>query len=151
MLKRFLLVILFLTSFPVVNAQAESEADCAIWICLPGGFPAGCEAAYSAFVGRLKHARPPLPDLSACSTGPNGEHVSGSYDLGYELYESCKEGYTLKGSGYDFGTVAKCFPDSCMQGNFVSKECPGYDAIRRQKPSYVKMWVDGQYLGQFWY
>ena len=29
--------------------------------------------------------------------------------------------------------------------------CKNYQAIRRTKQSYVKMWVDGDYLGKFWY
>lgn len=55
-------------------ARAASVNECAIWICLPGGFPGGCEAAYAAMIARLKNLKPPLPDFSGCSKdgGDNG-------------------------------------------------------------------------------
>lgn len=49
-------------------AQAASQDECAIWICLPGGFPQGCAAAYSAMLKRVLRwkPKPPLPPLAAC-------------------------------------------------------------------------------------
>ena len=43
-----------------VSSMAASDGirknrtnECAAWLCVPGGFPSGCEAAYSAFIGRI--------------------------------------------------------------------------------------------------
>lgn len=33
------------TTAPPYTANAASQAECSIWLCLPGGFPAGCGAA----------------------------------------------------------------------------------------------------------
>ena len=33
---------------------SASQDACAIWICLPGGFPSGCSGAYSEFKKRIK-------------------------------------------------------------------------------------------------
>lgn len=51
---------------PAKSAYAASQDECAIWLCLPGGFPAGCAAAYSAFKKRIKKLKPPLPPFSGC-------------------------------------------------------------------------------------
>lgn len=135
----------------IQDSYAASEDACAIWICMPGGFPQGCSGAYSEFKHRVKKGRPPLPELSSCTTGPNGEKVSGHYQLGYEHYEPCKEGYVLRESRQI--NQAKCYVERCApvkyrQDNYY---CENYQAILRPKPNYVKMWVDGDYLGQYFY
>lgn len=136
------------------KAYAASEADCAIWLCLPGGFPTGCSAAHSAFKKRVKKGRSPLPDLSSCTTGPNGQQSSGHYQLGYEYFEPCKEGYALEqqNTNGSYMMTGRCVLKQCSYG--WGNQCAiqdSYAAIRRPSPSYVKMWVDGQYLGQFFY
>lgn len=137
------------------KASAASKSDCAIWICLPGGFPQGCSAAYSAFRDRIKHRKPPLPDLSSCTTGPNGERVAGNYELGRETFETCRSGYVLREnnrSGFPVG--GKCYLSQCAPEKYLDANqtyCQSYEAIRRTKQNYIKMWVEGKYLGQFWY
>src|SRR5690606_15229098 len=98
--RKYLVLVIAVAIFSITGeipqVRAASEADCAIWICLPGGFPSGCGAAHSAFKKRIKKGRQPLPALASCTTGPNGKGVNGNYQLGYELFEACKEGYVLK-------------------------------------------------------
>ena len=48
-------------------ANAASQDECAIWLCLPGGFPAGCSAAYAAMIERIEDRKPPLPDFGSCA------------------------------------------------------------------------------------
>ncbi len=136
----------------VKTSYAASEDACAIWICLPGGFPQGCSGAYSEFKHRIKKGRPPLPELSSCTTGPDGEKVSGHYQLGYERYEPCEDGYVLRESRI-VSAEAKCYMKSCAPVNYTehSFSCQNYPAVLREKPNFVKMWVDGEYLGQFFY
>lgn len=60
-------------------AQAASQDECAIWLCLPGGFPGGCGAAYSAMVNRVKNWKSPLPDFGECAVNPpqgSGSHMT---------------------------------------------------------------------------
>ncbi len=63
------------------EAKAASEAECAIWICLPGGFPGGCEAAYSAMVSRIKSLRPPLPPFKSCSVEATSEGMTFNWGM----------------------------------------------------------------------
>lgn len=62
-MKKVLLLLSIAASF----AHAESQDECSIWLCLPSGFPAGCEAAHSAMISRIKDEKSPLPPFSACS------------------------------------------------------------------------------------
>jgi len=48
-------------------AFAASSDECAIWLCLPGGFPSGCGAAKSAMRKRVKKGKSPLPSFSSCA------------------------------------------------------------------------------------
>jgi hypothetical protein len=134
-------------------ALASSQDACAIWICLPGGFPSGCGGAYSEFKKRIKKGRDPLPKLSSCTTGPNGEKVDGHYQLGYERFEPCDEGYVLreKQQGYR-ATQGLCYRTQCAPQQYQENyRCENYQALIRPKPHYVKMWVNGEYLGQYFY
>ena len=134
-------------------AYAASQDECAIWLCMPGGFPQGCGAAHSAMIKRLKKRKPPLPSFGSCSEGG-----SGNYQLGYEPFEPCKDGFELNVYDHDEGR-ARCtshnFYQSCrnqtdVQIDYDDNKCY-YKAVKRPKPYFVKMWVSGDYLGQFFY
>jgi len=145
---------LFIDAQPV---KAESEAACSIWLCLPGGFPTGCSGAYSEFKHRIKKGRPPLPSLSSCVVGPNGGSSNGNYQMGVEYFLPCKEGFQFNRVPQNFYDEAMCLPvDS--QCNVREKyrrdkkiDCTPYSAQRRSQTRFIKMWVDGKYLGQFFY
>jgi hypothetical protein len=68
-------------------ASAPSQDECAIWICLPGGFPSGCGDAKSAMRDRIRDRKPPLPRFSSCAENPprgSGSHMS--FDHGIAAY-----------------------------------------------------------------
>tara|TARA_R110001599_G_scaffold69022_1_gene194414 strand:- start:246 stop:725 length:480 start_codon:yes stop_codon:yes gene_type:complete len=77
------------------KAQAASEDECAIWICLPGGFPAGCGAAHSAMLKRLKDRKAPLPAFGSCAANAPAT----TYDWGTEVEWICPTGFNLAGTG----------------------------------------------------
>ncbi len=77
-----------LTAVPPYSANAASQAECSIWICMPGGFPAGCGAAYSAMISRVRHRQPPLPAFSSCAVNPppgSGSHMTFDYGPAAEI------------------------------------------------------------------
>jgi len=50
-------------------AAAESyDLDCAVILCLAGGFPTGCGAAYSYMIDRIT-STPPKPPFGFCAMG----------------------------------------------------------------------------------
>ena len=66
----------------VGHAHSASQDECAIWICAPGGFPAGCGAAKAAMISRVKDLKPPLPAFSACAVNPpvgSGSHMTAAH------------------------------------------------------------------------
>jgi len=137
------------------KSNASSRDACAIWICLPAGFPQGCSGAFGEFKHRLKKGKAPLPSLASCSTGPNGEKTSGRYELGYEYFKPCDEGYVIRELANDNGLrVGACYIKSCAPQYHSDREdiyCENYLAIKREKPSYVRMWIEGSYIGQYFY
>lgn len=146
---------LFFSEIPLV--QAESQAACSIWLCLPSGFPTGCAAAYSEFTHRIKKGKAPLPSLSSCTTGPDGKSSNGHYELGVEYFMPCKEGFYIDQEMFNAVGRGICKPiafECSAHENYRrdgNADCMSYEAIKRIKTQYVKMWVDENYLGQFFY
>lgn len=58
---------LLLTTPLIAQAAPSHEDQCAIWLCLPGGFPEGCGAARNAMNWRIEHHHSPLPPFSSCA------------------------------------------------------------------------------------
>lgn len=155
-MTKLVAVVLCLSFLIPLQAKAASQDACAIWLCLPGGFPSGCGGAHSEFKKRIKKGKSPLPDLSSCTV--DGK-TKGNYQLGIEPFVPCKAGYTLKTYGQSYGYYGggqgSCYSDKCanrigtaFQGDW---RCENYEATRRSKPRFIKMWIDGQYQGQFFY
>src|SRR5690606_26010197 len=71
-------------AFPTAS-YAVSQNECAIWICLPGGFPSGCSGAYSAMIDRIKDEKSPLPSFGSCAVSVPGSSEM-SYQQGYAAY-----------------------------------------------------------------
>lgn len=65
-------VLMAVTFLPVAPVKAASEAECAIWLCLPAGFTTGCGEAKRAFKKRLRKLKSPLPNFALCLV--SGEH-----------------------------------------------------------------------------
>ncbi|EAZ4194915.1 TPA: conjugal transfer protein TraL [Citrobacter farmeri] len=61
------------------TVQAASQDECAIWLCLPGGFPSGCGGAKSAMLKRVKKGKSPLPDFMSCAVKSDSDSTM-TYD-----------------------------------------------------------------------
>lgn len=83
-MKKFIFILSLIITYALTPSQAiaASQDECAIWICLPGGFPSGCGAAKSALKDRIMHRKSPLPNFSSCAVNPpngSGSHMSSNY------------------------------------------------------------------------
>ncbi len=133
-------------STPVLSA---SQDECAIWLCLPGGFPSGCGGAKSAMKSRIKHHKSPLPNFSSCAV----ESSNMSYKQGQVTYippKSCGPFGTGTGSGFPYGgnggIFGGCVPSS---GGWVKNgKCP---SLACQTKRYIDVFVDGQQAGTSYY
>ncbi len=90
--------------------MSDRTNECAIYLCLPAGFPGGCESSYSAYLKRIstftsgKHPQrkyTDLPDFSLCED-PNPDGVEdfavgdnsvityqGAYEVHMPAYNTC--------------------------------------------------------------
>jgi len=92
---------IFLFAGPITDAYSASTDECAIWLCLPGGFPSGCAAAHAAMVKRLHKLKPPLPAFGSCTDDGSGDFTS-SFNVAAYIppHEECVEyGITEDGFG----------------------------------------------------
>lgn len=133
--------------------QIETNWDCAIWLCLPAGFPETCAPAFDKMVDRLKKRLSPLPDWSIC--GGDAQPPNHNYALGREYWYPCDEGYDLRiddniDAAQCVTTRRECADD---YGWFFNDAhlCQSYDAKRRSKTHYIDIWVDGQFLSRNFY
>ncbi len=132
------------------TAQAINEADCAIWLCLPQGFPgADCKPPLREYIRRItsKPPKPPLPSMGSCVVGLNSgssQSLNGFYYTeGREEYYPCKSGYTFRpATGGKDGTPATC--SKSRQNNKGDTITESYNAIKREHPEYVIVYVDGK-------
>ena len=60
------------TALLSINANASSQAECAIWLCAPLGFSVpGCHTAFKAMIRRVRHFKSPVPSLGSCMVSGN--------------------------------------------------------------------------------
>jgi hypothetical protein len=167
-MKKMLLMmsamIMFLGMLIPSASYAASQDECAIWLCLPGGFPEGCGGAYSAFKKRLKNGKSPLPEFSSCAVSLDGTSSSGRYQMGVEQFEACPIGHmVIDRFSYSLNQQARhCLAQRCVdqnpnavtllnQGFETNPICPISYAAMRAQQHYIEMWVDQKYLGKFFY
>jgi len=81
--------------------------------------------------------------------------IRDSYQLGYEKFEPCDDGYVLRERRQGYRAIqGLCYRNQCAPQQYQENynyRCENYQAVIRPKPHYVKMWVDGEYLGQYFY
>ena len=66
---------------PAPAAAADAyDVDCKLILCLPAGFPSGCNDAYSRMVDRLRHGHSPI---GVCTMSDGTEYES--YDIDYRI------------------------------------------------------------------
>ena len=123
------------------TALAIDEDDCGIWLCLPQGFPGGCEPPYAAYIKRITHKpkpKPPLPAFGRCTTGD----ASGQYFIeGFVPYVPCRAGYTF--STGDRDNPAKCSKE-VRRGKDGDTVTDSYNAIANPHPYFVQVYIDGK-------
>lgn len=140
--------------FAPSSALAASQDECAIWICLPGGFPSGCGAAHSAMIDRVKDLKSPLPSFSSCAVQDgSGSQMSYNYNFAALIAEhrvckryrwvgrgrQCAEWETIP-SRYVKGTRCRVYRD----GNRTPRHCVG-------TYRYVDVFIDGAKAGETYY
>ncbi|GIU48848.1 hypothetical protein TUM4438_31150 [Shewanella sairae] len=135
---RLISTTLLLLCFAQPAAHAASEAECAIWLCLPTGFGSGCGDAKDAFKDRIKKFKPPLPEFLGCvlsdSSMPNIPNMP-------EVEMSSKEGVSarLENGRIIDGQECYCNGDWCAPQGCV------------ETLKWVETYIDGVKSGERYY
>lgn len=165
-------IILLLGSIIVLNigfvpvAQAK-DAACAIWLCLPAGFPSGCGDAKREFKKRIKKFKPPLPRLSSCLVNFKGDGKPDTQGFsgkdGYAAYipptRVCVKS-EYRGSGSDrsrYCVAYKKVPEKMIRGTRCIREKEQGEAVRTRPAGctttyrYVTVLQHGKVFGDHYY
>lgn len=153
-LKQFFVALsLFAAAFAfTAPAQAASQDECAIWICLPGGFPSGCGAAKSAMRDRIKDMKSPLPSFSSCAVNPpngSGSHMTSDHGFAAFIpaHRVCSQ-YRYRRD--DRECVAwETVPDRYVKNTRCRTDRDGYRTPRGCTRTYrwAEVFVEGQLAG----
>lgn len=133
------LVLALMPFFLASPAYSASQDECAVWLCLPGGFPSGCEVAHSAMRDRVKHGKPPLPEFASCAVNPpagSGSHMS--YAFGYAAFIP---GYRVRPDRYIKGT-------RCRR---ISSDSELHPRGCTHTVRWTEVYVDGALAGSTYY
>ncbi|ARR10586.1 MULTISPECIES: conjugal transfer protein [Vibrio harveyi group] len=123
-------------------AQA-SDADCAIWLCLPVGFIGGCGDAKKAFLKRIKKFKPPLPSFSKCMFKGDLPNGSAANMPDTEMTSKTGKAARLKDGSIIHGTPCT-----------VISNHGGYATYPRNcvaTLNYVQTYMNGQPYGEIYY
>ncbi|WP_321273645.1 conjugal transfer protein TraL [uncultured Vibrio sp.] len=159
--KLFMAAITAAFLLPVQPTYAASEDECAIWLCLPTGFPSGCSGAKRAFVKRIKKFKPPLPNFASCLFSGDVPHGSPS---GSDM--SAKDGLAAyippqkvcvrwhERNDWRICTKFEIEPSKIIEG--TSCRISGKEGTRSPKNCsrtirYVTTYIDGQPYGETHY
>lgn len=130
----FALILLIASAALTVPVQAASQDECAIWLCLPGGFPSGCGAAHAAMVKRVLRGKSPLPAFESCAVKtPDGGGAQMTSLYGVSAY--------VPGRGYIRGTTCE-YDDE--RGLLIPAGCTG-------TYQWAEVYIDGRLAGPPFY
>lgn len=146
-----LLFSIFLSS----NSFAASEAECKIWVCLPGGFGVDCQDARVAMEKRIDQNKTPLPKFSSCEDEKEKDGSTMSYDYSYAAYipehQSCETHYGK--SIYNCTTIdAHWIKDTrCIHYHSDNKGTVWQPKGCTMTKRYIDVLVDGIPVGETYY
>lgn len=138
-----LIAISFLSAVPT-TVQAATEDECAIWLCLPSGFPSGCGAAKSAFKKRIKKLKPPLPNILSCLAEGSSSTLNFKHDF-VAVFDSTR---TCKITGANQCIQWEITPVSEKRGQFCDPRAEGNGCNTMR---YVEIFDNQEQIGSTYY
>ncbi|MFN3071307.1 hypothetical protein ACKWMY_24800 [Serratia sp. J2] len=151
MKSKYFIVIFLLTLVSTISpkvSMAASQDECAIWLCMPAGFPGSeCNAPHNAMIKRIKKGKSPLPSFGSCAVdSPQSGNIGTNEGYAAFYYDRVK----CTREHNDYGCVAfKELPNKIVNESRCKKE-PYTDAYRSQckSISFVQTIIDGKPWGE---
>ena len=159
----------------LANTDQSYDVGCAIWLCLPAGFPGDqCRAPHKEMLHRLKHGHFPLPTFGSCVKnftikglsvkGLNNSEFSYNYNdaaliPAHQECTSYKEetvytqyGPQKKQTCLEYGLSDASFvKDRACNPNCGSNGCHPIPEGCTDTYKYIDVLIDGQTYGQTYY
>lgn len=137
-------------------AQAASQDECSIWLCLPSGFPGGCGAAKSAMKKRIKKFKPPLPSFTSCAVNPpsgSGSHMSSQH--GYAAFIPSHQVCSQYRYGGDRRRCVnwETIPDQYIKGTRCRRDRDGYRTPKgcTRTERFAEVYIENELAGPTYY
>ncbi|OKP21804.1 hypothetical protein BSQ40_25610 [Serratia fonticola] len=148
---KYFIVIFLLTLVSTISpkvSMAASQDECAIWLCMPAGFPGSeCNAPHNAMIKRIKKGKSPLPSFGSCAVdSPQSGNIGTNEGYAAFYYDRVK----CTREHNDYGCIAfKELPNKIVNESRCKKE-PYTDAYRSQckSISFVQTIIDGKPWGE---
>ncbi|TPW27072.1 hypothetical protein FJU08_20910 [Martelella alba] len=119
-------------------AEGDYDLDCAVILCLAGGFPEGCDKAYVYMLDRITHI-PPKPPFGFCAMSDGSEYTD--YTAPHRRLRSededgwyCPDGLKLHHEVTRDDNGRRQVEAFCYES--VSYRWKGYGEDRRKVPVY---------------
>ncbi len=150
------LTLFLLASSPPIHAA--SDAECAIWMCLPTGFIGGCSDAKKAFKKRVRRHKSPLPDFVGCLKNAGNEEEQAALGIKPDTF-TAKDGIAAYVPTYRECT-RRDRNDHCVSWNTVDahyvkntrciRESGGYSSPKNCTSTYLytEVYRSGMLFGQ---
>lgn len=123
---------------------AASQDECAIWLCLPAGFPGGCGGAKSAFKKRIKKGKSPLPSFSSCAvSSPSLPQSKLSYDNYSVKHIGAHRRCVTYSSNGEYCTRHEMIEESYQRGRCHEE----YDSYCLGNRRAIDIYIDGSKTG----
>ncbi len=127
----------------VSPAHSTSQAECAIWLCLPSGFTTGCSAAKSAFKKRIKKGKSPLPNFNHCAVPGSTENIS------YKRQKAAKILEHRKCTEWD--NENRCEAWELIPTHIIKNDSCDEDQPHCVNLRYIDIYVDGKKTGESYF
>lgn len=133
-----------------------NEDECAIWLCLPGGFPEGCDKAYSAMIKRLEEGKSSLPNFASCTVDGNDHGLSYTQGRAYKIepHQICRKsepvsGTVMLGPGGQRKYQVRCTKWEDVEGGWKdTNACGQAGMFCTKQATLTRMFQDGKLISE---
>ncbi len=149
-------------------SSAASQDECSIWLCLPGGFPSGCDGAKSSMKKRLKKGKSPMPNIEECVVASPGDNSSEPMRSNYgkaayiPAHSICKEWRITGGGGRNGSEKRTCVRLENVPAQYVTgticQRYRGSNSSYTERPkgctstvNWAEVWQGNQQYGETYY
>ncbi|MGO4746761.1 hypothetical protein [Serratia quinivorans] len=142
--------LLTITAVPKISVAA-SQDECAIWLCMPAGFPGNeCNAPHNAMLKRVKKGKSPLPSFSSCAVNSSS---TGSANTGKGAWLPARKECVrwAHGHGDEWCTKYETKPAEFKKNQLCIINNGNHYPPGCRSQNYIDIYIDGKKVGDTYY